>query len=158
MKYIFVKIQEIMNLKRLAILTIVLHFFIIVGFAHGIACIGLLEIFGIPTFFGMGAEDFSFSLIAEYEKSLGASALFALVGHIILITSMYIKSNNKKYRTRITGVVFLLVSFYYVAHNLFTDDAALIGFFSGLPFAICSVILLYRLKKEKSIFLNRNEV
>ncbi|MEI9955207.1 MAG: hypothetical protein WDM90_02630 [Ferruginibacter sp.] len=95
-----------MNIKRLTILTIILHFFIIIAAGHGIACIGLSEIIGLRYFYGIGGENFSFSLIAEYEKSLGASALFAFIGHLVLLYRFILKTIIKNIAQELPGLFF----------------------------------------------------
>ena len=70
------------NLNTLTYLTVVLNFFIVIAAGHGIAFIGLLEIFLFPY---ISSEDFSFSLSDTYENSLGAVALVSLVGQCLLI-------------------------------------------------------------------------
>ena len=82
------------NYKRLTIWTIVLSFLIIIGAGHGIAFIGLLEIVGLFYKFRIGTENLSFSLTASYNKSLSVAALFTLVGHLFLITSIITKNST----------------------------------------------------------------
>jgi hypothetical protein len=137
------------NFKRLTIWTIVLSFLIIIGAGHRIACIGLLEIVGLFNKFNIGTEDFSFSLTASYDKSLSVVALFALVGHILLIISILTKNNKQLFWTKIIGLLFLWTSFYYLIHNIFGDELSQIGFFTGLPFFIVSVILAFKVVQQK---------
>ena len=137
-----------MSIKVQTIWTIVLSFFIIIGAGHGVACIGLLEIFGLSNFYSIGDEQLSLLPTGSYEESIGAAALFALIGHIILIISIFIKGNNK-FLLKIIGIIFLWISFYYLVHNLFTDSLALMGFLFGLPFLICSLVLFYRLTRQR---------
>lgn len=137
------------NFKRLTIWTIVLSFLIIIGAGHGIACVGLLEIVGLFHKFNIGTEDFSFSLTASYDKSLSVVALFALVGHIFLIASIMTKNYKQVFWTKITGLLFLWASFYYLTHNIFNDDLSQIGLVTGLPFIIVSIILATKMVKQK---------
>jgi hypothetical protein len=137
------------NFKRLTIWTIVFSFFIIIGAGHGIACVGLLEIVGLFHKFNIGTENFSLSLTATYDKSLLAVALFALVGHIFLIISILTKKDNQVFWTKVIGLLFLWVSFYYLTHNTFNDELSQIGFVTGLPFLIVSMILAFRIIRQK---------
>ena len=137
------------NFKPLTIWTIVLSFLIIIGAGHGIACVGLLEIIGLFHKFNIGTEDFSFSLTASYDKSLSVVALYALVGHILLIISILTKNNKHLFWTQIIGLIFLWTSFYYLTHNIFNDELSQIGFFTGLPFFIVSVILAFKVVRQK---------
>ena len=138
-----------MSIKSQTVCTIVLSFFIIIGAGHGIACIGLLEIGGLFNFFSFSDEHLSLLPTGSYDESLGAAALFALIGHIILTVSILIKENNKS-RLKIIGIIFVWISFYYIAHNLFKDGLSLMGFLFGLPFLISSSILFYRVIRKKN--------
>lgn len=138
-----------MNFKRLTIWTIVLSFFIIIGAGHGIACVGFLEIVGLFHKFNLGTENFSLSLAASYDKSLSAVALFALVGHVFLIVSILTKNYKRLFPTKIIGLLFLWTSFYYLTHNSFSNDLSQIGFVTGIPFFIVSIILALKVVKQK---------
>ena len=137
------------NFKRLTIWTIVLSFFIIIGAGHGIACVGLLEIVGLFHKFNIGTEDFSLSLTASYDKSLSSVALFALIGHIFLIVSILTKNIKQIFWTKTIGLFFLWASFYYLTHNISNDDLSQIGFVTGLPFFIVSIVLAFKVAKQK---------
>lgn len=137
------------NFKRLTIWTILLSFFIIIGAGHGIACVGFLEIVGLFHKFNLGTENFSLSLAASYDKSLSAVALFALVGHVFLIVSILTKNYKRLFWTKIIGLLFLWTSFYYLTHNSFSDDLSQIGFVTGFPFFIVSIILAFKVVKQK---------
>ena len=138
--------------RTLTIWVAILYAVIIIGAGHGVAFIGLLEIIMLPYFFGIMSEDFTFSLTASFEESIGVSMLFAFIGHILLIASILIKGLDKKFWLKITGLIFLWISFYYLAHNVFKEEQCQLSFFSGLPFLVCSLILLYRLLKEKNTY------
>jgi hypothetical protein len=137
------------NFKRLTIWTIILSFLIIVGAGHGIACVGLLEIVGLFHKFNIGTDDFSLSLTASYDKSLLSVALFALAGHIFLIVSILKKNIKQIIWTKIVGLFFLWTSFYYLTHNIFNDGLSQISFVTGLPFFIVSIMLTFKVAKQK---------
>ncbi len=137
------------NFKRLTIWTIVLSFLIIIGAGHGIACVGLLEIVGLFHKFNIGTEDFSFSLTESYDNSLSVVALFALVGHILLIISILTKNNKQLFWTQTIGLLLLWTSFYYLTHNVFNDKLSQIGLFTGLPFFTVSVMLAFKVVRQK---------
>lgn len=136
------------NFKKLTIWTVVLSFFIIIGAGHGVACLWLLEIAGLLHKFNIGSVHFSFSLSASYEKSLSVAALFALIGHLLLIVSMASKSYKIMFWTKVIGLFILWLSFYYLAHMIFQNDLAQIGFLTGLPFLIISILLAYKLIRQ----------
>lgn len=129
------------TIKNLTIWTIVLSFFTIVGAGHGIACVGLLEIAGLFHKFNIATEDLSFSLGASYDRSVSAVALLALIGHICLIISILTKKSKRALWTIVIGLIFLWGSFFYLTHNMFADGLSEVGFWTGLPFFIISIIL-----------------
>ena len=139
------------NFKSLTIWTIILDFSIIVGAGHGVACIGLLEIFhiiGIVTGHRINDDYLSLSLTASYDKSLGAVALFSLIGQILLTISFFIKG-QEHFWTKLLGLFFLWTGFYYLTHNIFDDALSQVGFFVGVPFLISSGLLAYKMTKER---------
>jgi len=141
------------NLKSLTIWTIVLNFLILVGAGHGVGIIGLIEIISlirILTGQAFGNEDISFALNSTYEKSLFAVGLFSFIGQLLLLSSLLIKKPDKKDWTKIVGIIFLWIGFYYLVHNIFQDGLSGVGFFTGLPFFICSIIIIYR--SQRNIF------
>jgi hypothetical protein len=83
--------------KKSTIWTITLSLFIIIAAGHGIAFLGLIEIFGILSF-NTGSEDFSISMSLEssYDKILGFVALLSLIGQIVLVISLFLKEYDKK--------------------------------------------------------------
>jgi len=133
------------NFKSLTIWTIVLSFFNVVGAGHGIGFVGLIELFWLKAGFVINSEYFSLSLTASYDKSLGAVALFSLIGHTILILSLLIKGYRIKFWLQIVGIIILWVGFYYLTHNLFSDELSLFSFSFGIPFLICSGVLFYKI-------------
>jgi hypothetical protein len=137
------------NFKRLTIWTIVLSFLIIIAAGHGIACVGLLEIIGLLHKFNVGTEDFSLSFTASYDKSLSATALFALFGQILLIISIASKSYKIMFWTKVFGLIFSWLSFFYLTHNILGDDLSQIGFMTGLPFVIVSILLAYKILRQE---------
>ena len=123
------------NFRTLTIWVALLYFVIVVGVGHGVIFIGLLEVSMVLHFFDISSSNFTFSLTASYDTSIGASMLFAFIGHVLLITSILIKRGDKKFWLKIAGIFFLLLSFYYLTHNLFTDSAAKLSFFLWTTFS-----------------------
>jgi hypothetical protein len=140
------------NFKGLTIWTIVLSFFIIIGAGHGIGCIGLIEIAAIVSPFtksNIWTDKFSLSLTADYDNSLLASALFTLIGHILLIVSLLVKNVKIRFWTKVSGLLSLWLSFYYLTHNLLHDGLSQFSFVTGLPFLIGSLLLAYGIVRQK---------
>lgn len=138
------------NFRTLTIWTIALSSLIIIGAGHGIACVGLLEIAGLFYKFGIGTENFSLSPMASYDNSLGAVAIFSLVGHISLVISIVTKKYSTMFRAKIVGLIFLWISFYYLTHSVFYDSLALLSLVTGIPFLVNSLILIRNIARQKS--------
>lgn len=135
--------------KSLTTWTLVSNCLIIVGAGHGIGCLGLIEILWATEFYGIGTEDFSLSLMVSYDKSLGAVAIFSLVGQLLLIFSLLVKTNNKIFLIQQIGLVFLWIGFFYLLHHVFDDTASQIGFVTGIPFLLFSGFLFYKIRRQK---------
>ena len=121
---------------------IALNFLIIVAAGHGIACLGLIEIFWMRFFYGINTEDFSFSPFVSYDKSIGMAAMLSLTGQIFLILSLFLKRRKMHLLSQVIGLSLLWVGFFYLTHELFIDQLALFSFTTGLPFLILSILLL----------------
>lgn len=51
--------------------------------------------------------------------------------------------------TKVFGLIFLWLSFFYLTHNIFNDDLSQIGFTTGLPFLIVSILLAYKILRQE---------
>jgi hypothetical protein len=76
--------------------------------------------------------------------SLGAVALFSLLGQLLIIFSLFMNENRKTFIIKTIGLLFLWLAFYYLSHNLFTDTISIVSFFSGTPFLVFSILLGYK--------------
>jgi hypothetical protein len=85
------------------------------------------------------------SLTNFYDGSLGAAALFALAGEILLILSLLLKKPTALLWVKLGGLGFLWSAWYYIIHNYFSDPTAQLGFWTGIPFLVSSGMLTYRL-------------
>jgi dipeptide/tripeptide permease len=139
--------------------TVVLNFFILIGAGHGLTSIGLIEVWGILNKFEFNAEYFSFSLTASYEDSFGPVAILFLAGQISILLSLFLKKNVAIIWTRMFGLGFLWVGFYYLTHNFFnsTDgDLSQLSFYTGIPFLIFSFRLVYKTVRVDAPFIRAN--
>ena len=137
--------------KYLTLWTVFLNFFIPVGGAHGVACIGYIEVFGLSKGYKIGDSDLSLSLTSDYFRSLGAVALCFFVGQILLILSLALRNYYTKFWTKILGLGILWVGFYYLTHNFFNEIQAEPGLYFGIPFLIVSILLAYRTIKQYAV-------
>ena len=128
-------------------MTIFFNFFIVVGAGHGIGFVGLIEI----ALLNYLSSDFTISPFADYDQSLAAVGLFVLIGQITLIASLAIKTYRLNYWIKLFGLLFEWLSFYYLTHTIFTSGLARISFVFGLPFLICSILLLMKTIRARQI-------
>ncbi len=134
--------------SKLTIWTIILDFLIVVAAGHGIGFLGLFEIFWFPQFYGMGTEDFSATLTGSFDN-IGFVAFISLVGQLLLIITFILRQQTQIFWTKLLGLVFVLVGYFYLSYNVFYSNISAISFVTGLPFLIVSLILSYRLIKQK---------
>jgi hypothetical protein len=137
------------NDKSITIWILIINLLIIVVAGHGIACLGLIEIFWLPQFYGFSTNDFSLSLAISYDKSLGIAAMFSIFGQIMLILTLIIKRQSSVFLTQIVGLLLLWIGFFYLTHHLFSETGSQIGFVTGIPFLIASILLFYGIVKQK---------
>ncbi|RNI23116.1 hypothetical protein [Rufibacter latericius] len=134
-------------MKRLTILTILFNFFIVVGAGHGIGFVGIIEM----ALLNYLTSDFTLSPFADYDASLPAVGLLALIGQITLIISLATKNYRFNYWLKLLGLFLLWLSFYYLTHTLFTSGLARISFAFGLPFLLCSILLFIKIIRERQL-------
>jgi hypothetical protein len=142
--------------RSLTIWMVVLNFFILIGAGHGLAPIGLIEVWGIFNKFQFNAEYFSFSLTTSYEDSFGPVAILFLAGQVLLLVPLLLKKDGAIIWTRMVGLGFLWAGFYYLTHNFFNiADGGLsqLSFYTGIPFLIVSFRLVYKtVKRDRLLY------
>ena len=142
-----------MKNKKLIILTLLFNFFIPIFAGHGIGFLGLIEIFWLKFSYGIGTENFSYSLKDSYDKTLGFVALISLIGQVILILPLLFKQRFLV----IFGLIFLWIGLFYLGHDLFTDidyigtSPSFYSLLFGFPFLINSIILSLKIKNPSKI-------
>lgn len=109
-------------------------FCILIGAGHGVAPIVLFEV-AIP--FNHNYP-FSFVLQPKYELNLAASAIFLLVGQILL----FLTTVKRVLFARLFSLFILWIGFFYLVHGVFSGDGlAMFSFCTGIPFLWMSVQL-----------------
>lgn len=121
--------------KTRSIVIVFLSLFILVGYGHGFGPIGIIEIIVIPNIF-LGDSYIQNS----YERDMFTSALFLLIGQLILISSLFLKNQKRKF-IEIAGIIILLIGFYILVFPM-NDSLRRFSFYSGLPFLVIGVITL----------------
>jgi len=147
-------------LKKIKILTIILHSLILIGAGHGIGFLIFFDFFSIPALFMNKIE---YNLKADYDNRLMLVGLISMIGKITLIFSFFIKSKRNKILTEINGISLLWISVYFLTSGNWNYNSLFeFSFWSSIPFLISSIILtilivlkIYR-KKELNTELNEN--
>lgn len=137
-------------MKKIKILTVILHSLILIGIGHGGIFLLLFELGSIPALFN-GKIEFDFN--ADYEDKLMLSGLISLIGKVFLIFSFFVKTNFNKTLTELIGLVFLWLSVYSMTSGKWDyNSLAEFSFWSSVPFLISSLILtgyiIERIKKK----------
>ena len=135
-----------MKITKLIIWTVALNFFILIGIAHGIAPIGLIEIGWFPY---LNSKEFHWSITSSYDNSICAIAFLNFLGQIILITSLILKNLKAQAIVIYSGFIVSWIGFVYLTHTLFINSAARISFITGILFLIISIMLFFRVRRAK---------
>jgi hypothetical protein len=135
----------IRNSTLRSILILVLSALLIVGYGHGIAVIGMIELIVIPSFF---KESY---IQNTYENDLFLAAFILLIGQLLLIVSLFIKHKLKvKGVFEVIGILTLLIAFFILVYPM-DDGLRKIGFYGGLPFlSIAILTLIFHFKTLKN--------
>src|SRR5687767_5383604 len=126
------------NLKPLTITTIVTNLLIVIGAGHGTGVLGLVIIFGLPDIVSNG---FTYGFNASYEDRMSACTVISLLGHVLIVTSMFIKTVTIKFWIKVLGLIGLWWGFVLLTNNYRFSSADEIGIVTGIPFIIFSVFL-----------------
>lgn len=133
--------------RGLSIAVLILSCIIIVGIGHGAVPMVLAEIM-FP--FAKGIK-FSLILTDNAEDSIGAAALFLLIGQLMVFWS----THKWKLGMRLIALIIMWVGFFYLVHNIFSHNDSRFTFATGSPFLILSAALFsfdvrQYLQKDKS--------
>lgn len=128
---IFIKIK-----RNSLILTIILHSFIILGVGHGIGIMGMIDIASIPNLI----DDYGFTLSGEFNDKIMSIGLISLIGKILLIISIFLKSEFYKRILEIVGIILLWISVYFLSSGNWRYNSVYeIAFWTSIPFLISSL-------------------
>jgi hypothetical protein len=115
---------------------------ILIGAGHGVLPMILLEVM-VPFHHNY---PFSFILQKSYESNFAASAIFLLIGQVLL----FFATVKRLLFARLFGLFVLWIGFFYLVHGIFYDDGlAWFSFCTGMPFFAMSVLLfIYDVKQH----------
>lgn len=120
--------------RKLTIGILISSMCILIGAGHGVLPMLVFEI-GIPL---KHNYPFSFALQKDYELNQAASAIYMLIGQILLFFSTV----KRILAARLFALFVLWVGFFYLVHGLFRGDGlASFSFCTGIPFLSMSVWL-----------------
>jgi hypothetical protein len=137
--------------KKIKIFTIIIHSFIIIGVGHGIGIMGIIDIASIPNLI----DGYEFTLKGEFSDKIMSIGLISLIGKVLLIISLFLKSKLNKRIFEIVGILFLWVSVYFLTSGNWSYNW-LYGFtfLTSVPFLIASIKLISLMLKNKSKIKN----
>jgi hypothetical protein len=124
--------------KKLKILTIISHGFIIIGAGHGIACLFVIEILWFPY---LAKDNFSISF-SGVDNHFPVVGLTTLVGQASLLCSILLRRQGLKNMFQVAGVFFLWLGLIYFICDTTSNTSIHIASITAIPFAICTIITL----------------
>ncbi len=136
--------------NRLIIWTIIVHFFIVVGAGHGVATLGIIEIF---SFTDIGELRLHTSLLSPFKDPWHAFAISSLLGQIALAFSMLLKKEKRtgKMILHILGLLFLWLSIYYFTHDGAFRRGISISMIFYIPLFILTLVPIFLVITRRSL-------
>ncbi len=138
-------------LNKIVLATIVCNLLILVGMGHGIAPLGLIEVF---LFSSLMEGDLHLSLMGTYDSRAEACAGLSLIGQIVLFISMFTTRNPKLYLV-IAGLSILLFAFLVLTFGLTPGTSEPGTVWLAIPFLYTAVrlIVLFITRSKDPAFL-----
>jgi hypothetical protein len=128
------------NKRNSIILTVILHSFIILGVGHGIGIMGIIDIASILNLI----ENYGFTLNGEFSDKIMTIGLISLIGKILLIISLFLKTKLCERILEIVGILLLWISVYFLTSGNWNYNSVYeIAFWTSIPFLISSLCLAY---------------
>ncbi|WP_271425234.1 hypothetical protein [Aequorivita sinensis] len=138
------------DIKKVKIFTILIHSFIIIGAGHGIGIMGMIDIASIPNLI----DNYGFTLNGNFDDNIMSIGLISLIGKILLILSLFVKTNRTKNLTGLIGLLLLWISVYFLTSGNWNYDSLYeLAFWTSIPFLISSIVLTYLILKN----INQNK-
>lgn len=133
-------------------MTIILHSFIIIGVGHGIGIMGIIDIASIPNLI----EDYGLTLNGKFSDKIMTIGLISLVGKILLIFSLFLKTELFERILEIVGILLLWISVYFLTSGNWRYNSVYeIAFWTSIPFLISSLnsmlLILGEIRNNKNL-------
>tara|TARA_R100000935_G_C2696741_1_gene108693 strand:- start:32 stop:493 length:462 start_codon:yes stop_codon:yes gene_type:complete len=136
------------NIKKIKIFTIILHSLIIIGAGHGIGILLFFDFLSIPDLFRNGLK---YNLNADYQDRLMLVGLISVIGKIIMIFSLFVKTMRIKNLTGLSGILLLWISVYFLTSGNWSYNSLYeFSFWTSVPFLISSVLLTILIIKNSN--------
>lgn len=94
-------------------------------------------------------DDYGFTLNGEFNDKIMSIGLISLIGKVLLILSLFIKSELNKIIFEILGIVLLWISVYFLTSGNWSYNSVYeIAFWTSIPFIISSIFLTFFIIKK----------
>jgi len=132
------KFQPLTQLNKATLWTAILHALILIPWGHGVAPLIVFEAVSIPDFV---SNNFTLSVNGgHYEKAIAVSSFISLVGHILIIIGLLLKTNIRKLIFIWVGMSGLIISSLNFLFHSFDFIGYLFSF--SLPFFLTFIWLI----------------
>ena len=106
---------------------------------------GMTDIACIPNLI----DNYGFTLSGNFDDNIMSIGLLSLFGKILLILSLFVKTNRTKNLTGLIGLLLLWISVYFLTSGNWNYSSLYeIAFWTSVPFMISSIILTYLIIKN----------
>ena len=109
---------------------------------------GIIDIASIPNLI----ENYGFTLNGEFSDKIMTIGLISLIGKVLLIVSIFLKSEFYKRILEIVGIILLWVSVYFLSSGNWSNNSVYeIAFWTSIPFLISSLNLAYLIIRKMEL-------
>ena len=106
---------------------------------------GIIDIACIPNLI----DDYGFTLSGEFNDKIMSIGFISLIGKVLVIISIFLKSEFFKRILKIIGILLLWVSVYFLSCGNWTYNSVYkIAFWSSIPFLISSLNSMFLIFRE----------
>ena len=120
--------------RKLIIWTLISNFLIVFAAGHGGATLGLFEIFMFGSLISRTTNENFLLLI---------SSMLTLIGQVALIFSFFCNP-QLSFRLRIIGTLILIVGYFFLLVQFWTEPTIGISLITGIPFIMLAIILFFK--------------
>lgn len=133
--------NEMIITTPLKIWTLISHAFILIGLGHGIATLGIAEVFWLSTIFE--GKHFSGGDGHVSLSTLQLVAFMCIAGQAAVVTSVILSRSSSSKWILLAGHSLLWASVITYAYRIIDDNYAHLAFLSCIPLVYCTVRTLF---------------